>query len=260
MQGGYLENPSQLASQAQSRHWLMSMSGVMRDGLLKSGWLKDIEDNRGLAGQKICFHLWPFIAKLPKNIQAVRDKFHSQDERAISFLQQLADEELYYQRLFLEQCKLVDLSPEELTEATTNVPAATQPLIACMESFCRSEHLATGVQAIITAEMAATLFAREVLPPYEIFFREKEKYLGKAQVDEGLKWLQLHANYNSKHALWMMRLLKIVESQEDKWEQAEASPPPNRLPQVVHEVCQAVFTLWQVPNLKDLPSVLAGQK
>lgn len=234
-----------LVESNKDKHWILTMSSIMSDGLSRSAWLAGINTDEMAQGREICLILWPFIQQLPANIQAVRDKFAAEHTSSISFLDRLSDEELHYQNLYKDQCKLAGLDDSQLESAIKAVPSPIIPLIDCTNHYCRQGNLLEGVQAIIAAEIAATQFSRRVLDIFEKYFSQHTQQYGTNAIENGLKWLRLHASPNTRQALSMKRMLNIAE--------AEASQPispslPNNLPVPVDAITQAVFTLWQVPG------------
>src|SRR5215813_14136257 len=69
-------------------------------------------------GRWICQELWPFIQELPGNISAVRERLPVASSAARSLLGQLADDNRHYQKLFVKQCRLVQITEAELTAHT----------------------------------------------------------------------------------------------------------------------------------------------
>lgn len=197
-----------------------SLASALEDGNFIASVGKDIK-----AGKEICLNLWPFIKGLPDNISAVKDKLSAsflepQTVAALApglkLLQQLADDERHYQNLYLNQCRLAGLSPEDLQQVVRTVRESTSPyadLSKAMDQFCQAGSPREGVLAIITAELAATQFARIALPAFEAYFAGKPQQYPKELVDTGLEWLRLHAKPNTRHAIWMRRLLLVVEEE-----------------------------------------------
>ncbi|MBX9939526.1 MAG: hypothetical protein K2Y32_09745 [Candidatus Obscuribacterales bacterium] len=200
-----------------------SLASALEDGTFIESIGKDIK-----AGKEICLYLWPFIKGLPDNISSVKEKLaasFSEPETAaalapgLKLLQQLADDERHYQNLYLNQCRLAGLSPEDLQEVVKKVQESTSPyadLSKAMDQFCQASSPREGVLAIITAELAATQFARIALPAFEAYFAGKPQQYPRELVDTGLEWLRLHAKPNTRHAIWMRRLLLVVEEEAEQ--------------------------------------------
>lgn len=236
-------------------HWLTAFSKDLESGLRKSGWVEQVGLNEISAGREICQELWPFIRELPKNIVAVKNKLPVELESAGKFLNQLADEELHYQGLYLKQCELAGLVADELKQSL-EIPHSAERLIVAMRRYCQDGTVVEGIQAVVAAELAATYFARLVLEAFEAYFaRNKEKY-GEEKIEVGLTWLRLHAKTNMRHALWMKRMLDSVEDSDNcdnergqKDEQNTIIGEAKKMPPAVEEVLNAVFELWRTPEV-----------
>ncbi|HEY9713466.1 MAG TPA: hypothetical protein V6C72_08340 [Chroococcales cyanobacterium] len=193
------------------------------------------------AGREICFELWPFIEQLPSNIQKVRDRLPVNLEATRKLLDQMADEDRYYQGLYLKQCQLSGLTREQLenTKPGHNV----QNLCRVLEELCQESDFTKGVLAIITAELSCTAFARAVLPIFERYFAARSDVYPREEVDQGLEWLNLHASMQTKHALWMKTALSEIKAQEDG------------VPDSVIQVMDAVYKFWRLQNSPDFTRV-----
>ena len=248
-----------LAESNKDKHWILTMSSIMTDGLSRSAWLAGVNTDEMAQGQEICRVLWPFIQQLPANIQAVRDKFAKEHVSSISFLDRLSDEELHYQNLYIDQCRLAGLDEADLQSALQTVPSPIVPLIKTTNHYCQQGSLLEGVQAIIAAEIAATQFSRNVLDIFEKYFSQHTQQYGTNAIENGLKWLRLHASPNTRQALSMKRMLNIAEAESKALNDAQTNTLPNNLPVPVDAITQAVFTLWQVPGA-NLPAIAQRAK
>ena len=102
-----------------------------------------------------------------------------------------------------------------------------------------------GVQVVVAAELAATQFSRVVLEALEEYFALNSEKYSQECIDEGLSWLRLHAKTNTRHALWMRRMLDDIEPIEPKIEQQNVYVPAKNLPATVDDVLTSVFELWR---------------
>jgi hypothetical protein len=239
-------------------HWLSVFLKDLETGLRQSGWVEQVSLNEIAAGREICQELWPFIRELPANIVSVKNKLPAELEAAGKFLNQLADEELHYQGLYLKQCELAGLAVDDLKQSL-EIPHAAERLILAMRRYCQDGTVLEGIQAVVAAELAATYFARLVLEAFEVYFaRHKEKY-GEENIEVGLTWLRLHAKTNMRHALWMKRMLdgvegdadnstKVADSEGNAESDGQAEEQSKKLPPAVEEVLNAVFELWRTPQ------------
>lgn len=237
-----------------------SLASALEDGAFIESVGKDIK-----AGKEICLNLWPFIKGLPDNISSVKEKlaaaFSKPETSAalapgLKLLQQLADDERHYQNLYLDQCRLAGLSSEDLQEVVKKVKESTSPyadLSKAMDQFCRDGSPREGVLAIITAELAATQFARIALPAFEAYFAGKPQQYPQELVDTGLEWLRLHAKPNTRHAIWMRRLLLVVEEEaEEERENRKLSnirlpgdPASNYSEPAVDKITNSLKAIWK---------------
>jgi len=187
------------------------------------------------AGRVICRELWPFIQQLPENISAVRSAAPESMEAAAKLLTELADDERIYQQLFIKQCHLAGLKTEEL--ASSKVSASTQQLCDAMSAYCKSDDYYKGILAVITAELAATAFSRNALPLFEKYFAIHAGLYSHTDIEEGLAWLKLHTKPQTKHALWLKRMLGDLEAHSEQ-----------RLPEPVEAMLHSIFVFWHCPT------------
>ena len=209
-------------------------------GLIQSSWLQQVKLDPIEGSQQICQELWPFIRELPVNIVSVKNKVPEDFDAATKLLNQLADDERHFQNLYLKQCQLAGLEPATLQESL-EIPYSAERLLKAMRHHCQTGSVLDGVQAVIAAELAATQFARMVLPVLEDYFAEHQALYGQHRINEGLSWLRLHAKNNTRHALWMRRMLDDLESLEEKHNALTSK----NLPPTVDDILTAVFQLWR---------------
>lgn len=221
-------------------HWLTEFMVRLDAGLVQSSWLQQVKLNQIDGSQQICQELWPFIKELPSNIVSVKNRLPEGFDSATKLLNQLADDERHFQNLYLKQCQLAGLDPERL-QNSLEIPYAAERLIKSMRHHCQNASVVDGVQAVIAAELAATQFARMVLPILEDYFAHNQATYGQDCIDEGLSWLRLHAKTNTRHALWMRRMLDDLESLEQK----HRALTSKNLPPTVDDILTAVFQLWR---------------
>lgn len=202
-------------------------------GCSTSQWFVDLAEESKvlLRGRQIVLELWPFIRELPLNISAVRDRLPERMVAAGNLLRQLSDDERYYQDLFRKQFALAGLSETEVESYP--IPRATARLCEVMRHYCRSSSFEDGIHAIVTAELAATMYCRSSLPAYESYFgRHKDNY-SPTLIEDGLAWLRLHAKTHTRHAIWMKRMLGELDGFSG-----------NDIPPAAEAVLGGLLTLW----------------
>jgi pyrroloquinoline quinone (PQQ) biosynthesis protein C len=217
--------------------WMPSLLRQINWGCLNSAIFTSEDDSIETFqfGRICCRQLWHFIQQLPANIAAVRDALPPQMDAARLLLTELADEERIYQNLFVKQCQLARLNPDELALET---PApSTRQLCEVMRRYCLSGDYREGILAIVTAELAATAFCRSALPLFEKYFAECGSSYTPEEIEEGLKWLHLHTKAQTKHAMWLKRMLEDLEENST-----------DQLPQPVETMLKAVFEFLQCPQ------------
>jgi len=216
--------------------WVAELNQALSDGLAASNWLAQVKADQIGAGRQICLDLWPFIRELPDHIKAVKEKLPDSLEPAKLFLDKLADEERHYQGLYLKQCELAGLSRSDLLTTGAVTSPSTQALLQSMSQACHEGDVVEGVQAIVAAELAATQFARAAKNTFEQYFSQHQERYGSERIEEGLTWLRLHAQPNTRHALWMNRMLVGLNQEDDC---------PD-LPETVKQILHSIFQLWCV--------------
>jgi pyrroloquinoline quinone (PQQ) biosynthesis protein C len=216
--------------------WVSEMNQALAEALPGSQWLVSVEADQLAAGRQICLDLWPFIRHLPEQIKAVKDKLPDSLEPAKLFLNSLADEERHYQELYIKQCQLAGIERTQLMAAKVEATQSIATLQKVMDQACFEGGVVEGVQAIVAAELAATYFARACRDAFEQYFAEHAADYAPSQIEEGLSWLRLHAKPNTRHALWMNRMLvALTEKHDDK-----------TLPPTVKKILKSIFSLWRV--------------
>jgi hypothetical protein len=215
--------------------WLPILIERISWGCSTSPLLLDlVDDERVLeVGRETCADLWPFIRDLATNIGTVRDMLPDNATGASKLLSQLADDERHYQRLFVDQCVLAGIPEGDL--ASLKATSANGKLCEVMSTYCRKTYV-DGIYAIVAAELAATAFARNALPHYERHFEKNAEKFDDGVIERGLQWLRLHAQQQTRHALWMRRMFGEIEAGSS-----------TTIPKPVEHVLQAVFKLWRCP-------------
>jgi hypothetical protein len=218
--------------------WLPQLTDWLSWGCTTSVLLENLENDVDLrAAREICLDMWPFLKELPANISSIRSALPAHMEAASSLLGDLADEELYYQQLFLKQCKLTGISPERLQDYHGS--KASGNLKALLSYQSTSDQYEDGLIALAVAELAATAFCRAAIPLFETYFAEHAAEYPRKSVEEGLEWLRIHARPQARNALLLLKTLGEVRyaSQKD-------------LPLVAADVLGALLDLWQCPARK----------
>ncbi|MBI5173086.1 MAG: hypothetical protein SFV17_24865 [Candidatus Obscuribacter sp.] len=253
---------------------LSYVSRELADALSDSSFVDCVRQGDLKAGKEICLLLWPFVKELPDNISAVRTKLEQLPhdgcrknlDAGLKLLSQLADDERHYQNLYLSQCRLAGLSEEELKQvveaAESNLKSKQEPvcdpagetnfvrLTRRMRYYCRQGSAAQAVLVVITAELAATQFARAALSAFESYFMEREEQYGRESIEAGLMWLRLHAKPNTRHALWMKRLLLFTDTEAEASEDTfNESAKTTDL--AVTEILECLIAVWRTPRFRQ---------
>lgn len=217
--------------------WLSVLLERIQTGCRTSPIINGLSDSETTLsnGRMLCIELWPFIKELPENIGMVREALppHSMTA-AKKLLLQLGDDERYYQSLFLKQAKLGGLCFETLESLPET--ATANRLKTTMRRHCRSASKSAhvnGIYAIVTAELTATVFARHALPHFERYFACFRTSFTEQEITDGLSWLRLHSATQTRHALWMRRMLNEIEP-----------IPPKEMPIAVEEMLDATLACW----------------
>jgi pyrroloquinoline quinone (PQQ) biosynthesis protein C len=190
-------------------------------------------------GSEICLSLWPFIRELPRNIALVRDSLPENMDAGKKLFNQLADEELTYQQMYVKQCHLAGITDEQLKTDILN--EASLHLCQVIRRWCESPNYKDGVLAVVTAELAATAYARQTLEIFEKYFlQDHADQYSKEEVEDGLEWLRHHSRPHTRHALWMRRMLDDIEV-----------APGDKLPPAAQTVLDALYHLWKCPQETD---------
>ncbi len=221
--------------------WLSVLLERIQTGCRTSPVIIGLADDQSTLanGRFLCTELWPFIEELPENIGVVREALPPNSMTAArKLLSQLADDERYYQSLFLKQAKLGGLSLHDLAGMQESTSA--RKLKTTMRDHCQSDsqtpHI-RGIYAIVTAELIATVFARHALPHFERYFATYDTEFSKEEINEGLSWLRIHSATQTRHALWMRRMLNEIEP-----------IPPKAMPLTVEEMLDAFLACWCCPE------------
>ncbi len=223
--------------------WMPSLLRQISWGCSNSSIFESQEDTIETfqSGRICCRQLWHFIQELPSNIASVRDSLPPHMDAARLLLSELADDERIYQKLFVKQCQLARLNPEELALETPSL--STQRLCEVMRGYCQSGNYLDGILAIVTAELAATAFCRSALPLFERYFAACGASYSPEEIEEGLEWLHLHTQPHTKHALWLKRMLGDLDQQSS-----------DQLPTQVETMLHAVFAFLECPATGAPPS------
>lgn len=249
--------PQAVADNGQASLDLLStIAARLAHGLQDSPFLSDADNNDISSSREICLAMWPFIRELPDNISAVRKKLSQLNTElnlntGLKLLDQLADEEREYQNLYLKQCALAGISKKELAEPQWPAQSVYLRLTESMRGYCLNGTVQEGVLSVIAAELAATQFARQALSVYETYFFKKEKHYGRESIENGLSWLRLHAQPNTRHAIWMRRMLLAAFENE----QIVTSSSSNSLAAPVEEILGCLFSIWGVTTKTDFYEV-----
>lgn len=216
--------------------WMPILVEKVNWGCKTSRLLEGIYAEDAVAGgRNVCLTLWPLIKDLPVNIQSVRDSLPESMDSAYKLLSQLSDDERFYQRLYIKQCNLSGLTDLELDNHQAIGPM--KALCEAMRYYCRELTYKEGILAVVTAELAATAISRIALPVFERHFEGKGLSLDSDDVREGLEWLRLHARPQTRHALWLTRMLSDIDCEEGQL-----------LPEPAHVILSAFYRVWECPN------------
>lgn len=228
--------------------WIASELGesLSHSCLMDTVTTSDITTSRAL-----CLSMWPFVRSLPDNISVVKDKLalltkDGSNDGGLNLLTQLADDERHYQKLYLRQFILAGMTDQEIEElaARPDEECSIEEVLNLkrrMHYYCHQGTTEEGVLAIITAELVATQFARIALKAFETYFHARIDKYGKETIDEGLAWLTLHAKPNTRHAIWMKRMLITVEKKESQ---------SNNRPECVKDLLACLAAIWKTPKIK----------
>jgi len=215
--------------------WLPDVLEHLAWGCSTSVILRNFGEKHGLSSaQAICLDLWPAVQELPQNIASVAKKVPENMVATGRLLQQFADEERFYQQLFLKQCELLRVSKSDLLECSRSKQAFN--LQSNMNKFCNQNDYLDGVLSILTAELAATAFSRTAFPLCETFFIEHMANYESDIVEDGMQWLKLHAKNQTANALLLNR--SLAELPNAKCEV---------VPHTAQVVLKAILEIWRCP-------------
>lgn len=226
--------------------WLGDLIERLNVGCANSSFLEGMgrEANFLSTVKRLSLILWPFMSTLPANVRQVSDRLPDEMAWAKKFFNQLKDEHGYYQNLWIIQSELLGASYEELIDFEPD--AQMLELVRLISEYCSKDDFEEGILAIVTAELAATVFSRHALPLVERFYINNPPTNTKVSVEEGLAWLRLHAKPHPRHALWMKRTVESLagsgeeESKQD-WEQNGRQEATITLPEPVDAIATAVL-------------------
>lgn len=231
-----------------SAAWLPLLLNELQAGLKRSLLLISLANSEELdkAGQ-FCLDLWPFIKDLPENIACVMESLPANMEAAKGLLSALADEEHVFRSLFVKQCLLSGLKDSDLIEP--KVSEAANRLRMIMAKLCQSGDYADGMLAIVTAELAASAFARAITPFYEQYFKKHSNAFDAQQVSEGMDWLRLHAKPQTRNAFLLSRALAALKQSNGK-----------EIPNSAMAVLESIFAVWRCETTRDLTSPVVAKQ
>jgi len=215
--------------------WLPKLSDWLSWGCTTSLLLKKLENDVELAAaREICLDMWTFVQDLPTNIATIRNALPENMQAASSLLADLADEELYYQQLFLKQCTLSGIAPGSVQNYRSG--KASMQLKALLAYQHPNDQYENRLISLAVAELAATAFCRAALPSFESYFQEHALEFSHKSIAEGLEWMRVHARPQARNALLLLKTLGELKysSQKD-------------LPESAASVLTAMLDLWQCP-------------
>lgn len=231
---------------ARSSGWLPQAIHRLRWGCENSPFIKRLSDDTDIltTGKELCLILWPFVYSLPGNVGLVLDKLPDHLVDARKLFEQLRDPELHYRALYRKQCLMTGIS--EVVLDSTTPDADTDNLCRLMKQYCQSDDYREGVLAVVTAELAATIYARYSYEIFSAVYGERPPLNSSVTSEEGLEWLKLHAKPHTRHAMWMKRTIDQIEADT----KIENSNTPKSLPEPVEKITDAVLRFLR----SDIPS------
>lgn len=228
--------------------WLGDLIERLNVGCANSPFLEGIgrEADFEVTAKRLSLILWPFMSTLPANVRRVSTMLPDDMDWAKKFFNQLKDEHGFYQNLWIKQSELLGASYEELIDFEPDVHM--QHLVFLISDYCSKDDFKQGILAIVTAELAATIFSRHALPHVERFYSNNPPVRSAVSLEEGLSWLRLHAKPHPRHALWMKRTIESIaeplEGEEDSTfnrEQNGRQEATNSIPEPVDTIAAAVL-------------------
>jgi hypothetical protein len=215
--------------------WMPRLAEVLNWGCANSRVLKGLKEENALeAAREICLDLWPFVQELPDNIAYVKSILPDQMAPAKKLFAQLADEERFYQELFLKQCDLAGVARQTLSNYVQSAAAARVKAVLATES--RRTNYEEAVVVVAAAQLAATAFCRTAIPLYEDYFVKHESEYKVEDIEKGMEWIRLHARPQTRNALLLIRTLGELTSAQS-----------TEIPKEALIVLESVFDLWQCP-------------
>jgi pyrroloquinoline quinone (PQQ) biosynthesis protein C len=225
--------------------WMPHLTTLLGWGSETSRFLHPFRDENALTmAHDMCLELWPLVEELPVNIAHVFNAVPDELEAAKKLFGDLADEERFYQRLFLNQCELfgiplATLESHKPSEAAIHVKRV-------VGEYCQSDNWENAVLAITTAELACTAFCRVAVELYEEYFSKQGDRFSEQQVTDGMEWIRLHARPQTRNALLLLRTLSQL-----------TSAGQIQLPEPSERVAKALLAVWQCP-LEAYTSTVSG--
>lgn len=226
--------------------WLGDLIERLNVGCANSPFLEGIgrEADFQVTAKRLSLILWPFMSTLPANVRRVSTMLPDDMDWAKKFFNQLKDEHGFYQNLWIKQSELLGASHEELLDFEPDVH--TQRLVTLITEYCSKDDFKQGILAIVTAELAATIFSRHALPHVEQFYNNNPPTNSMVSLEEGMAWLRLHAKPHPRHALWMKRTIESIEEAGEEVsilnrEQNGRQEATNKIPEAVDTIATAVL-------------------
>ncbi len=222
--------------------WFSTLLNLLEEGSFKSPILEDLArpERMILVSQEICVRTWPLITAIPENVAKVRKLLPAEMIYTGKFFDQVADKDEHFQRLYLDQCRFFHLDPYQLKSAPQS--EETMNMWALFEAQCSSGNLKEGVLAILTVELAATFFGRRSCRIAEDYFSDPShnsingRKFSEQELVQGLAWARYHAKPNARQALWIKGMSEEINLE-----------PPNKLPQSVILLVDAIYKWWWAP-------------
>lgn len=222
--------------------WFSNLLNLLEEGSVKSPILEDLARPERMIqmSQEICLRTWPLITAIPENVAKVRKLLPAEMIYAGKFFDQVADKDEHFQRLYFDQCRFFHLNPDQLKSAPQG--EETTNMRALFEAQCSSDNLQEGVLAILTVELAATFFGRRSYRIAEDYFKDpghnsiNGRKFSEQELVQGLAWARYHAKPNARQALWIKGMSEEINLE-----------PPNKLPQSVILLVDAIYKWWWAP-------------
>lgn len=226
--------------------WFATLLNLLETGCAKSPILADLAlpERTVAVSQDICLWSWPLISVVPENVAKVRKLLPEDMTYTSKFLDQVADKDKYFQSMNLNQCQFFGFTQEQLNGWVLD--SKTALLQEIFYSQCQSKNLQEGILAILTIELAATFFGRYSYQIVDKYFSDPNhnkidgRIFSQHELIEGLAWARYHAKPNARQALWIKGLTEELKID-----------PPNKLPEGVVQLVDAIYQWWQTPLSVD---------